>query len=266
MRVAFFAVLFANLAFLAWARWIDAPRQVPPADPLARLPRLTLAGEVQRTGEVPPEPAAQARPGVTETAARLPSAPAPSPALCISVGPFPDLTRAARAAALLRERGFNPQQRAEEGERLEGYWVFVGGLQSAAEEAQVLRTLERNGIRDAHAMPASAEGRRVSVGVFSERGRAERRARAVQRLGLQPQIRERRQAGTVYWVDLDLGTSESAVPTDELVSLESPDARLEIRACQSGETDMSSPSPEQTLPELPPAPTTTADAGPPRPV
>src|SRR5690606_22141092 len=86
---------------------------------------------------------------------------------------------------------------------------------------------------DAHAMPESTDGRRVSVGLFSDRQRADRRARAVERLGFKPQITERRQSGTVYWVDLDLGTNDSPVPTEGLVSLEEPGSRIEVRVCPS---------------------------------
>lgn len=258
MRVAFFAVLLANLLFLAWAGWIDAPRKNPPPAQDARIPQLMLADEV-RAGAVPPE--ARTAPRAMETSMTLASARPPS--RCVSVGPFSDLPKAARAAALLRERGFDPRPRAVEGERLEGFWVYIGGLQSAAEVRQVLRTLERNGVADAHAMPESAEGRRVSVGLFSERERAERRAQAVQKLGLRPEIRERRQAGTFYWVDVDLGPGERAVPTGDLATLEGGEARLEIRGCPAD--DAPGIPPDDVLPELPPAPTTTADAGPPRP-
>src|SRR5262249_24532953 len=44
--------------------------------------------------------------------------------------------------------------------------------------------------------------RRVSVGMFSTRDRAEKRAAAVRNLGLQPEIGERRFPGTIYWVDV----------------------------------------------------------------
>jgi hypothetical protein len=95
----------------------------------------------------------------------------------------------------------------------------------------VLRTLQDAGISDAHAVPSADDGRRVSVGLFTERPRAERRARAVEHLGFSPDIVERRRPGTVYWVDLDLGTSDTAVPTDGLVPADQGASRIQVRAC-----------------------------------
>ena len=80
-----------------------------------------------------------------------------------------------------------------------------------------MRTLTQAGLNDARVMPESDAGRRVSVGLFSERGRAERRARALRRLGLEPEIGERHVPGSVYWVDIDLGPDDSSVSTEGLL-------------------------------------------------
>ncbi len=75
---------------------------------------------------------------------------------CVSIGPFNDLAQAARGAALLRDRGFDPKQRAEQGEMWEGYWVSVGDLRTTADETKLMKALERAGIRDARVMPGRA--------------------------------------------------------------------------------------------------------------
>lgn len=156
----------------------------------------------------------------------------------MSVGPFNDLAQVARAAALLRDRGFEPQQRAEAGAMWDGYWVYVDDLGTAADASKLIKALERAGITDAQPMPGGE--RRVSVGLFSERERAERRAAAVKRLGYEPEITERRQAGTVYWVDLDVDSPERSVPTEGLLSLDSAGSRLEVRVCPSVNRDENS--------------------------
>ena len=46
MRYAFFALLFANLVYFAWAHWIDTPRPAATNDATAQLPQLKLAAEV----------------------------------------------------------------------------------------------------------------------------------------------------------------------------------------------------------------------------
>lgn len=136
--------------------------------------------------------------------------------------------------SILRGRGFAPREREEKGEERDGFWVYVGGLQSEAEEARVLRTLTQAGLNDARVMPESDAGRRVSVGLFSERGRAERRARALRRLGLEPEIGERHVPGSVYWVDIDLGPDDSSVSTEGLLEPGEAGARLEVRVCPAG--------------------------------
>ena len=155
---------------------------------------------------------------------------------CVSVGPFNDLAQGTRAASVLQSRGFTPQQRTEEGDVRDGYWVYVGGIKSAADETRVLRTLQDAGISDAHALATAEDGRRVSVGLFMERPRAERRARAVQHLGFSPDIVERRRPTTLYWVNLNLASTDIAVRTEGLVSPDDDGSQLQARACPQGAT------------------------------
>jgi SPOR domain len=228
VRIAVCALLFVNLAYMAWAHWIDVPVEPAVNQTDVHLPRLVLASEAPtRPAAVPPPVTARAAP---PSQASTPTA-TPDAKGCVSVGPFNDLAQETRAASLLQDRGFTPQQRTEEGDVRDGYWVYLGGLKSAADEARALKSLQDAGISDAHAVPATDDGRRVSVGLFIERPRAERRARAVQHLGFSPDIVERRRAGTVYWIDLDLGTSDVAVPTEGLAALDQGESRIQVRVC-----------------------------------
>lgn len=205
MRAVFLALLAVNVLFLAWARWIDGPRESSAPDSLARLPRLQLVTEPP-PGSKPTSldaPALSPAPGGFAAVTELTSLRMPDPnQTCTSIGPFNDIARAARAAGLLTQRGFNLRQRAEEGETIEGYWVFVGGMQSDAEVSRVVERLDKSGFTDAHVMKNYSTNRRVSVGMFSSRERAEKRAGAVRDMGLQPEIAERRFPGTLYWVDV----------------------------------------------------------------
>lgn len=229
MRAIFLILLVANLLFLAWARWIDTPSDAGAQDALSRLPRLQLVTEsppgtrptsVNLTPEVDeraalraPEPAATERVGLRAPEA---AAVAAAPSACTSVGPFNDIAHAAHAAGILAQRGFHLQQRAEEGETIEGYWVFVGGLQSDAELNQVVDRLDKSGFTDAHVMKNYSTNRRISVGLFSTRERAEKRAAAVKAMGLEPEVGERRFPGTVYWVDVALASAAQKPPPEYL--------------------------------------------------
>ena len=194
MRTAFYILLAVNMLFLAWAHWIDGPPEVGTKEGLSRLPRLQLVTELP--------------PAATQPSAAAPSAQKmvfhePAPPACASVGPFNEIVSAARTAGMLRDLGFTPRQRAAAGESLEGYWVFVAGMKTDEEIAAVVQKLGTSGFTDAHVMKPSPEGRRISVGMFSQRERAERRAKAIQHMGFDPQIAERKFPGTLYWVDVN---------------------------------------------------------------
>jgi cell division septation protein DedD len=207
VRAVFLILLSANLLFLAWAKWIDSPRDTGNQDPLSHLPRLQLVTE-------------QATPKPTSGIAQKMSYQIPDPtaaaaaATCTTIGPFSDITSAARAAGVLNKSGFHLQQRAEEGETIEGYWVFVGGAQTDDEVAQLVARLEMSGYADAHVMKNFSTNRRVSVGMFSTRDRAEKRAAAIKSMGLQSEIGERRFPGTVYWVDVIHGKGDPTLPPE----------------------------------------------------
>ena len=270
MRALFLILLVANLLFLAWAEWIDGPRDQGAHDSLSHLPRLQLIGEKdapkpsaansQPSGPWSSAPTPTSTPGPTvaptpaaastlQTSAPLPtplaSAAAEKVALqipnvpqvprCTSVGPFNDIAHAARAAGLLNQRGFKLQQRAEEGETIEGYWVFVGGLTSDQDVNDLEARLQQNGIPDAHVMKNFSTNRRISVGMFSTRERAEKRANAVKAMGLEPEVGERKFPGTVYWVDVAL-TSPDQKPPPEYLFADIGRARVEMQPCPPGLT------------------------------
>lgn len=218
MRYAFFALLFANLVYFGWAHWIDTPRPAVLNDATARLPQLKLAEEL------PPSKRPKANSAPEKTALTEPQA-------CFSIGPFGDLTNSAQAAALLKAKGFDPRQRAEASQTTDGYWVYVSGMKNQDEAEKALVTLERAGIKDALIMPDNAEaGRRLSLGLYSERTRAERRAQAVRQAGLKAEVGERKIPGTLYWVDLAPLAGMSTIPLQDLFA-EGVSSRIAVQPC-----------------------------------
>jgi SPOR domain len=177
-------------------------------------------------------PAVSSVPTVSSGSAPVAAATA-APSSCTSVGPFNDIAHAARAAGLLTQRGFHLQQRAEEGETIEGYWVFVGDLQTDAELNQAVERLDKSGFTDAHVMKNYSTNRRISVGMFSTRERAEKRAAAVRAIGLEPEVGERKFPGTVYWVDVAL-TSRAQKPPPEYLFADIGHAKVQVQPCPAG--------------------------------
>jgi hypothetical protein len=243
VRYLFFALLATNLVYFAWVDWIDGPRSLPPAAAV-KLPAIKMAGEVTPAGAAVP---------VTEAAHRMALNEAAETARCMSIGPFADIESSARAAAVLKEKGFDPAQRAAVGEASQGFWVYVGGLKNDAEVANVVRDLVYHGIADAHAMADSgAADRRVSVGLFSERDRAEKRAKAVAKLGLKAEVAEHKLAASVYWIDVSPQPGVASVPIDDLLA-ERLGTKVGIQACPP-------PTAVQPLPSSNPATASTASA------
>lgn len=270
MRVTFLLLLLANLVFFAWATLIDVAPEPPVNDSIAHLPRLKLLSEVRARQPQPassqmpapagaPAPTNGASPGNSGTSSAASgtsaasaaqsssasgdpvgsSAPSPAPLAtadrCVTIGPFSDTQRASEATDLLRERGFLPRPRDEESRQQPGYWVYIGDLPSQPAAMSAVRRLERNGVTDARIMPASdVAGRRVSVGLFSRRADAERRARAVGALGLDARIEQQHAAATAHWVDVNLDSSTQVLPAESLLALEEDGSRLEIAECPSG--------------------------------
>jgi SPOR domain len=262
VRAAFFLLLFVNLAFLAWAGWVDAPQPVAPNAEYAKLPQLKLIDEVPHGRR--PSAAAQRKTALEVTSPVLPpgdslasrSVTAPTPTLaaaaqCLSIGPFDDAAAAIRGALLLHEKGFAPRQRSAEGQVSKGYWVYIDGLKADHDVQQVLRTLEQAHVDDARVMPDTGEAYQVSVGLFSDRERADHRAQAVQKLGLQPLVAERKVAGTVFWMDVEVA---SGIPGPSPRDLVAQDGRGGSAAMQVVPCPTSVPAAVPAAQPLPPAP------------
>lgn len=216
MRNVFFALLLANLVYYAWAHWIDAPKPAPANTALAKLPTLKLVDEVP--------PAQRPQPSTSKVTSAASAA-------CLSVGPFPDVGNSAHAAALLKAKGFDPRQRAEQAQSSDGFWVYLDGLKTQAAADHALETLEHAGIKDALVMPDTPDaGRRVSLGLYSERGRAERRAEVVHGAGLDAQIVERKVPNAIYWIDLAPVPGTSSVPLQDLFA-EGVSSRIAVQPC-----------------------------------
>jgi len=245
VRNAFIALLVANLVYFAWARWVDEPKPPPVNDALAKLPRLKLVSEL------PPEqrPATNTRTVLNETPA------------CMSVGPFGDITNAAKAAGILTSKGFAPQQRAEEAGTAAGYWVYVAGLKDEVEADKARVGLEKSGIKDALVMPANGEaGRRISLGLFSDRARAEQRAAAVKRMGLKAEVAEHKLPQVVYWIDLTPRPGMTTVPIAGLFA-EGVGSRIVVQGCPPTPPPAAA-APKYPLPGAPQAPAAAAAAPP----
>jgi hypothetical protein len=244
MRTLCLLLILANVLYLTWSQMIDVQvsslerKGVQPVEPPARI---VLAREMLEAN--PPEPSVEqirdVQPPAVEPLGKE-AAPAASVAVaqdealsCMSIGPFADLPQAAQAQAALRAAGFQPRQRAEQGELWAGYWVSVQGLATREAAESALRMLMGSGISDVYLMPGSDPPNVLSLGVFSDYPRAQRRVNEVQALGMTARIDDRKRAGSVYWIDVDLHEPGQILDSSLFQSDPRKITRLEMRACRA---------------------------------
>jgi hypothetical protein len=255
VRVIVFGLLLVNLLYMGWAELIDVPAP-PQTSSIAALPHLTLARELS--------------PEKREALARKA---APPPPQCVSVGPFDDPATAGKALALLKVKSFAPQQRAAEVPGVRHFWVYLDGFASDAAVTGALHKLEHKGIDDAEVMPPAAGGRRISLGLFTDRDRADRRVKLVTSMGLKPAMTERMLPGTVYWLDVTVPNGSAPVPLKDVSDLEpagSSGTPVGLQSCPAvtapttpaappaaPSSAPAAPAPQKTSPPTPPVSTAT---------
>jgi hypothetical protein len=212
MRNLVLLLLLANLLVLAWQRWIVPPQA---ADALRlqaqRAPELLLLSLGSGSGA---DPSLQA---------------------CLRVGPFGSAEGAEQGARSMAGRGIAAIVEVEPVEVWLGYWVQVPGLADRGAASRASEALAAAGLRDAYVVRTD-DGFKVSLGVFKERGRAERVALVARGAGYPVQTTDRTRDGEEYWLRLPPGTGSGV----ELAELE-PEAdrilRSESVPCVVGPAD-----------------------------
>ncbi len=229
MKAVFLGLLLANILFLAWTSW-HTPGGAAETAPAEPVPTLRLADEEGAGAD-------------KRTAARAPpakpreSAPAGGSARCVTVGPFYDLPEASQASASLRGSGHESRTRVAEGDIWAGLWVYLEDLSSRAEAQRIMETLREHDITDAYLLPSATQGVDISLGIFLEPPRAQRRAAEVRKLGFSPTIAERTRRGTVYWLDVDLPRDGGTIDPSQLMGADEKERangrimRVEVKPC-----------------------------------
>lgn len=243
MRMLCLLLILANVLYFTWSQMIDV--HVRDLDrkgskPIEPPVRIVLAREMLEANpqERSIEQIRDVQPPAVEPLGKETS-PAPSVAAaqddalsCTSIGPFADLPQASQAQAALRAAGFQPRQRVAQGELWAGYWVSVQGLETREAAESALSMLTGSGIGDVYLMPGSDPPNVLSLGVFSDYQRAQRRVEEVRALGLTARIEDRKRAGSVYWIDVDLQEPGQSLDSSIFQADPRKITRLEMRACR----------------------------------
>jgi len=226
MRAPALLLIIANLGYLGWAMLIDTPSNPLPVDTSdsSQVTRLVLASE--RTPLVVKKP-------LPRVATAKPAEPAATTQVqkCASVGPFQDLPSVVETSAALKGAGYESRQRLEQGELWVGHWVSITGFATHEQAERATTKLKEKGVLDAYILPGTDPANVISLGVFKEQDRAQRRMGEAKNLGFDAQIADRTRAGSVYWIDVDLKTAGQSLDTSILGSQPGKIVRLEQRPC-----------------------------------
>jgi hypothetical protein len=229
-------LVVTNIAFFAWARWVEVPAVAAVAARDTSVPPLQLAAPAAAAARpataaasVPAPNAAMA--GAPPSAAGPSAVTAPAPgvtsaavsgaaagARCRTLGPFDDVNAANVVSDRLRSRGFSPRERSAETSNPNVYWVYIGELTVEAQR-RAIQTLNAAGIHDAAPMTQPEQSDRVSVGVFADQAHAVRRAEQVRGLGLKPTLGLRQRTVTAHWIDFDLKPADTEPQTSDLLGV-----------------------------------------------
>jgi len=190
-RIVFLLLLALNIGVGCWLYFApqSSAAQLPATD--AGVPKLVLLSEQEHGGEA--------------NAAELASAPE-SPAdlgndSCTSIGPFAtqaDMRGAINALTPLVSR---IQYREAHSTETRGYWVYLPALASREQALTIARQLSAKGVRDYYVVTAGDQQNTISLGLFRDKGNADKRRNEVSALGFAPDLVTRTEELPVYWVD-----------------------------------------------------------------
>ncbi len=265
-RAAVLMLVMMNLAAIGWL-WQRAPL-APSPPPALDLPPLRLLGEVEASalsaaGEQAPElssasanvpmpsasadDAAPAGEGSDEPAygAELPESESESgTAQCLSLGPFESQAELRRVMSTLQALVESMQFRELQNEQVRGYRVFLPPAPDRETALAAARELSAQGVRDYYVVTAGEAENTVSLGLFRDRGNAERRLREVRALGHDARMEERTETRSQWWLDF---VAEPEFDWRMHVARPWPARSTPIACHQSPSTDPRSPAREHDI-------------------
>jgi hypothetical protein len=235
VRSLFLFLLLLNILFFAWARWVAPAPSLPgratrssDASGSIRLVEELATGESTATRDTEPElpvPAPALPAATTDPAA------ADELVSCVSAGPYMDNGAAESAAARLSQLGFNSRLRTSMEELLIGSWVRVTNLPSVEDAESTRDALRAAGIAEAYIVNDGSPGITVSLGVFSDAGRAEDVVALARSAGFTAQVSERYRTAQVFWLDMDRAANAGLPNLEDLRGPGIAPASFELRAC-----------------------------------
>lgn len=207
MRYLVLLLLVLNLAYFAWGALKPESEMVTQLPPLPQgVTELTLLSER--------EPVALSLVSKTENqnpGSEAASEQAEPVLLCYTLGPLTSEKSRDTLITRLQDLDVNVESRSLEQRETIGYWVFLPPLENRKAALAIAEELAKKGIKDYYVVTDDEYRHAVSLGLFSEKARADRRMAHIRTLGYKPQKIVRYRDRTYYWLDYQLN-GEEAVP------------------------------------------------------
>ena len=227
MKRLLLALLLANAAFFGYTQLIDESGPATgTADTGPAIPRLSLLSELK----VPPGPS------------------------CLSIGPFGDRAVAEQASAWLKNGHHLARARTAEVDGAPTYWVAIA-TKTLQQAARISMRLKAAGVSDIDITPPGTNQTEatVSLGLYSERERAERRVSDLRRLGVDPAIIEQPHKVSQVWLDVILRPGDPPLDVSALGKAVSGAASTSAVPCPGAGSPATPPGPGQSPSPSPPA-------------
>jgi len=217
-RIVFLLLLALNIGVACWLYFApqSSASQLPATD--RGVPKLVLLSEQEHVGEA--------------SAAELATAPE-SPAdlrndTCTSIGPFGTQADMRGALNALTPFVTRIQYREAHATETRGYWVYLPATSSREQALAIARQLSAKGVRDYYVVTAGDQQNTISLGLFRDKGNAEKRRNEVAALGFVPELVTRTEELPVYWLDF---ASDPQHPFDWRTHVAQRDLREEPTTC-----------------------------------
>lgn len=191
------------------------PEAVPAPAPAAPVPKAD--------GESP-QASGEAADGAGAGSAQTPP---PGPSQCHALGPFGTRRAALAAVDQLTARQVDAQVR-EISAVEPRYWVYLPPFVSRSAAFAGEQALRAKGIEDIQVLAGNGVENGISLGLYRDKGSAERRIRQIRALGYAPKMDVLQRSQVSYWVE---APAHAAREPSWAQAIREPGIRLELRAC-----------------------------------
>ena len=198
MRNLLMLLVLANVLYWMWERFFDEPAGtgivVVDASDIGPPLKLTRSAVAEAPASAGPVPGTGKSSGLAAAVSQS----------CMSLGPFNTDADANAALTEYLLEGLRASMRTTEDQVFVGHWVQIRNIPDWEEGNEILLKLRDVGRADAYLVPTEDQGLKISLGVFSERSRAERIRSQVRSMDLVADISPRMRDTTVFFVDVGL--------------------------------------------------------------